>query len=205
MLAENASVVESWRVTHIASASTFEINRKITRSTFLLQQYNIRQRTGTDPPAKPPVAGWNDVLRLAAEWARSVKKYIATPDRWAELRLQREFLNERSLEELDNTAFTSAEQAALSAQLREIKTYLKENLSLTSDQFARVEASIDEAEAASRRLGRKDWLLLFLGTTVQLYVTDIVPPTAVQHITAVVLQGIGHMFGIGISPPPLAG
>jgi hypothetical protein len=109
------------------------------------------------------------------------------------------------LESLANIPFTNAEQAAISAQLNEVKSYLKESLSLTREQFAEVEARINEAEAASRRLGRKDWLLLFIGTTTTLYVTGMVPPTVVQHITAMVLQGLGHLFGIGGGPPPLAG
>lgn len=88
---------------------------------------------------------------------------------------QRELLSGASLESLENTPFTPVEQAAISAQLSAIKNYIKENCELTSEQFVRVEASIDEAEVASHSLGRKDWLLLFLGTTVTLYITDVVP------------------------------
>jgi hypothetical protein len=54
-------------------------------------------------------------------------------------------------------------------------------------------------------MGRKDWLLVFMGTMWSVIITDLIPATAVQHIMVTVLQGLGHMFGIGISPPPLAG
>jgi hypothetical protein len=189
-------------IAHTPSESTFKV--------YLVNDdgppdFAVRRKVGIEPAALEYTLEWSNVPDSAANWASDVKYDTETPDYWAEMRAQRELLAKTSLGRLENTRFTADEQAAISAQLHEIKNYIKENASLTSEQFRQVEARIDEAEAASRRLGRKDWLLLFLGTTVPLYVTDMVPATVVQHITALVLQGLGHLFGIGGGPPPIAG
>ncbi len=202
------------RISHVPSESSFTAYR-ISESGYSVYiesslqteptKFFVWQKIAADPSEHQYPLEWPYLVHSAAEWANGVKYYVDTPDLWDAMHAQRELLAEASSESLENTPFTSAERAAISAQLNEIKNYLKESLSLTREQFAEVEARIDEAEAASRRLRRKDWLLLFLGTTVTLYITDMVPATAVQHITALVLQGLGHLFGIGGGPPPLAG
>jgi len=66
-----------------------------------------------------------------------------------------------------------------------------------------VEAKLDEIEAAAGRIGRKDWQLLFCGVTFTVIVTGLLPPEAVQHILAMALQGLDHLFGDGGRPPQL--
>ena len=65
---------------------------------------------------------------------------------------------------------------------------------------------LDEAEEASHRMGRKDWLMTFLGILLTLIVTGLVTPEMVQHMLAMALHGIGHLFGLRDGPPePLPG
>jgi hypothetical protein len=196
----------SWyaMIEHPSSESFLKIYRirKIYRPD---PEFFLHLKVGDEPDQKLISPGWPEMLGSIATWASEVKDYADTPDLWNDMRAQRELFAGPSMASLGNTPLTAAEQAVISAQLREIKNYVKENVSLTSKQFKQVQASFDEAEAASHRLGRKDWLLLFLGTTVTLYVTDLVSATAVQHITAMALQGVGHLFGIGGGPPAIAG
>jgi hypothetical protein len=85
--------------------------------------------------------------------------------------------------------------------LREIKANLKENAELTAE-LSRIEDRLDEAEEASRRIGRKDWLLLFSGTIFTLIVTDCLAPDVAQHILMVALHNLSHLFLGGIRPIP---
>ena len=68
--------------------------------------------------------------------------------------------------------------------------------------MSRIEARLDEAEEASRRIGRKDWLMAFNGAVFSLILTDLLPAQAAEHILVMTLAGLGHLFGIG-SPPQL--
>lgn len=72
---------------------------------------------------------------------------------------------------------------------------MKATSSLTSEQTLLVEAWFNEAEAATRRLGRKDWLLLFLGVVLSSAVAGLVPPDAVDHLLTMVSHALGHLFG----------
>ncbi len=102
---------------------------------------------------------------------------------------------------VENTPFTTREQAQISRQLREIKNYLKTTRSLTEDQLTRVDERLDEADRASNRMGRKDWALLLSGTLLTMIVADLIPPDIVQHVYTMVLHGLGHLFG-GSAPGP---
>lgn len=45
---------------------------------------------------------------------------------------------------------------------------------LDDEQLRRIEEQLDEAEEASRRMGRRDWLLLFVGTLLTLVIISLV-------------------------------
>src|ERR1039457_323993 len=113
-----------------------------------------------------------------------------------------EFLASAHHESSENSPFTALEQTRISDQLRDIKEYVKKAYSLSAKQMSRVEARLDEAEKASRRMGRKDWLPLFSGTLFTLIVTDLVPPDVTQHIFMMALHGLSHLFGADAKPIP---
>jgi len=121
-----------------------------------------------------------------------------------ELTREREFLSNTGYESSSNSLFTEPERAEITAQIREIKEYIKDSLSLSAEQMSQVEARLNEAEAAASHIGRKDWLLLFMGVLFTLIVSGLVTPEIVQHIFAMTLHGLSHLFGGGDRPlkPP---
>src|SRR5437660_729960 len=48
-------------------------------------------------------------------------------------------------------------------------------------------------EAASR-LGRKDWILLFMGGIFSLTLADVITPDIAHHILMMTLHGLEHLF-----------
>lgn len=134
-------------------------------------------------------------------WLQDVKLEAETPDLWEDLRRGSELISESARPDLANTPFTPAEQEQISAQLKEIRTQVAELCSLTEEQSARIEERFDQGEEASRRLGRKDWILLFGGAMLSLVVSAVVPPEVLQHALTMTAQRLGHLFGGG--PPQL--
>jgi hypothetical protein len=100
----------------------------------------------------------------------------------------------------DDSRFTVAEQYQIARQLRIIKESLEQNFELSAAQMKRVEERSDEAEEASRRLGRKDWILLFSGAVFSLILTDVITPGAAQHVFTMLIHGVGHLFTSGGGP-----
>jgi len=191
---EDASEV---RITHTPSGSYFILGGDLLRHTW---SYVVG-----DGWLSLPYEGfsWSAVLAGVRRWAEEVKLDADTPDLWAQLRHGREILTGAGYEAVENTHFTPDEQTEIAKQLREIKEYLEKTHSLSSEQMLRMEARFDELEGATRRVGRKDWLLMFGGAMFALIVTDLLPPEAVQHIFAMAIHGLELLLGSGGSPGQL--
>lgn len=146
---------------------------------------------------------WVRVPERVRRWAEEVKRDVDTPDLWADLRREQEILTGARYEAAENTPFTPAELAEIAKQLGEIKEFVKKTYSISSQQMSRVEAILDEANEAARRIGRKDWLLLFYGVMFAVIVGGLLPPDAVQHIFTMALHGLEHLFSGGVRFPRL--
>jgi hypothetical protein len=140
---------------------------------------------------------WPDMLPLVEKWAAAVhwqmEGYANNPDFWAELDRSKKFLTAK----YENSPFSESEQAEISGQIQQLKAYIKATYELTAEQIAEVDEKLDQAEQASRHIGRKDWLMLFNGAVFSLILTDVMPAQAAQNILVMTLQGLGHLFGIG--------
>ncbi len=162
---------------------------------------------GDTKPERYGAGNWAGVLPLIQQWAADVKRYAeidaVIPDLWEELRLGKEFLADVQNNNAGNTPFGPDEQAEIAQRLREIKERVQLTYSLTNEQMEHLDARFDGVEEASRRFGRKDWLLLFSGALFSLILTDSLPPNVAQHILISVLQSLGHLFGIGGPPPSI--
>lgn len=146
---------------------------------------------------------WEQVVPFVRKWALAVvgrfREYEATPDLWAEYERSRQLFSAPS----GNTPFTEPERERISMQIREIKVYITNTYELTGNQLSEVNERLDQIAEASRRLGRKDWLMAFSGAVFSLILSDLIPPQAAQHILMLALQGLGHLFGLGGPPAPL--
>jgi hypothetical protein len=154
------------------------------------------------PPLPNPM-GMNYLARCVNAWAEVVacesRLYEATSDLWAELRQSGNLLAVPG----ENIMFTVDEQAEISSYIKKLKEDIRSTYKLTAGDMAKVVATLDQVEEASRRMGAKDWLMLFNGAVFSLVVTDLVPPQALQHILLMTFHTLGHLFGIGAPPPPL--
>jgi hypothetical protein len=176
------------------------LNHSPTKSVFTLDTgngvaYSGGMKIGDYGPYNYGSVSWGDLLTLFEQWAHNVRLEAEIPDMWEELGRARDILAQAQHENYENTPFTLGEQSEISAQLREIKAYAKKTYSLSGERLASIEARLDEAEEASQRMGRKDWLLLFSGIALTLIVTDLIPADVVQHIFTTVLHSLGHLFG----------
>jgi hypothetical protein len=144
---------------------------------------------------------WSHVLALADYWCAQIK----VPDLWRDVEIARDVLESSDDKEYDNTPFTSEEQAEILRQLTFIKDTIRQQYALPHETISRIEVKLDEAEMASKRINRKDWLLLFSGTILTLIVTDLVTPDIAHHIFVMAMQGLSHLFRNGHEiPRPLS-
>lgn len=145
----------------------------------------------------------DEILNAIAKWAAEVKKVTEAPDLWTEIQRSGDLVTEIQQEAVANTPFTQEEQEQIAVQLEYIKEQIREQFELTSEQIAKVYQRLDEATEASKRMGRKDWLLIFSGTIFTVIVTDIVTPGVAEHIFITFIHALGHLFTGGHEPPQI--
>ena len=179
---------EPWRISHTPSGSHFILGSNPL-------PYAGSYVVGDSAISWPfEVFIWARVPETIKHWAAEVKRDFDTPDLWGELQRERDILTGARSGAVENTPFTPDEQVAIAKELSEIKGFVKRTYSLSNEQMLLVDARFDVLEEATRRLGRKDWLLVFWGVMFSVIVTSLLPPEAVQHIVAMALQGLGHLF-----------
>jgi hypothetical protein len=184
------------RLKHVPSASVFEFGAQSGAHSGWI---SVTWLVGNRIARSTQISTWSGLINLVHEW---VTDEIAAPDLWVENRRQREFLSKSGYETVNNTPFTQEEQAEIAAQLREIREYVKKAVSLSAEQMSQVEARLDEAETAAQHIGRKDWLLLFMGVLFTLIISALLTPEVVQHIFGMAIHGLSHLFDGGYPPPP---
>jgi hypothetical protein len=145
---------------------------------------------------------WAELLVTLAAWAAEVRCEMDTPDLWAELTRVPQVLAASQATDASNAPFTPDEQSEIARRLDEIKKFVRERFELTDEQLAVIDQRLDDAEEASKRLGRKDWVAMFYGAVMSTFMTDAVPPNVIQTVLITVVHGIAHIFGFG-GPPPI--
>jgi hypothetical protein len=160
--------------------------------------YYYSRRIGSDPQDRfaSPVSFWDKLLAEITQWSYDVTEWERIPDFW-EVRHDWRLLSDPQQQDTINTPFTAEDQETISAQLAAIRESVKKACELTAEQEAKINAQFEEAEKASRRLGRKDWILLFAGGVFSLILTDIITPGIAQHILTMATHGLEHLFMTG--------
>jgi hypothetical protein len=189
-------------ITHLPSSSVFTIEiihsiyeRELGREPSYRYESTIPSKI-----LRPAFESWTSLIEAVQEWAMTVKRTYVDPDLWEELRRGKEFLTIVQREDSANTPFTLSEQTEIADQLQKIKEYMKRAYSFSIEQAAHFDARLDAAEDASKRMGRKDWLLLFGGALLSLILSGLAPPEVVQDVLTMTAHSLGHLFGH--APPP---
>jgi hypothetical protein len=144
---------------------------------------------------------WKALMDSLVPWAREVAYEADTPDLWAEAKHVPDVLTTAQSADASNAPFTRDEQAEISNRLDEVKQLVREKSELTDEQLAAIDQRLDDAEQASKRLGRKDWLMAFYGAVLSTGMTDAVPIGVIQSVLSTVVHGLAHIFGVGGLPP----
>ena len=142
----------------------------------------------------------NETADLVTRWADEIKQTAEAPDLRANLEPSKDLIADIQNGD-SNAAFTVDEQRLIALQLQEIKSQLKEQFELTSGQFEQIEKELDEAAEASKRMGRKDWFIYFIGLISTLAIATTVAPGVGEHVFTVFMHALGYLF-TGESGPP---
>jgi len=90
--------------------------------------------------------------------------------------------------------FDDRERACLLRQIAALKREVEDQREINRRQSEALLKLLDSAEADSKRLSKKDWLLVAIGAGVTLVVTELVPPLVMLRLAMRAVHLIGHLI-----------
>jgi hypothetical protein len=175
-----------------------QIKHKWSESIFIIGGgpggYVGRSVVGDGPGWPYDAYSWQSLTTRVSRWLNEVKRDLETPDLWAELRREVHLLAVGSNEVTENTLFTQDEQKQIAEQLRGLAKHVSDASSLSEAQKQILNEKIDYLVDGSRRLGRKDWLNIFIGVTLSYLLSTALPPDVARGIFSTCLRAIGILY-----------
>ncbi len=156
---------------------------------------------GGDQPGVPrinEIRGWPKQIEGFGGRLDHLLSELEVPDLWADLGH-----NDRAVfvavadPTVENTPFTKLERDELARVLTELTAEVKGSFALTSDSIRLLDAGVAQLIDDSQHMGRKDWLIMFIGVMVTVAVTAAIP-----HLLPILLGAFGHVRTI-FTPGPL--
>jgi hypothetical protein len=98
----------------------------------------------------------------------------------------------RSLGGASDEPFTASEREELLQRITTLQDEVKRLTSLNDKQSEAILGMLDQAQEASGRLGRKDWLLAGIGAGTALVITGVVPPLFMLHLAVRFIHVVGE-------------
>lgn len=114
---------------------------------------------------------WQNVVWDVTRWLGNVRREIEIPDLWEKLSIDNELVQRINADSSDNLPFTQSELLQVRKSLEEIKTYLIQANVLSEDQRKLIDARFSYMEAASTRMGRKDWINIVVSNLLSIVIT----------------------------------
>jgi hypothetical protein len=173
---------------HLPSPASFVLSGDVT-------EYAVRRVAGDGPVEERTGLSWYRVEEQIGLWVSDVKWHVEIPDLWAELQRKRGLLAAISDDAVENTAFTDAEQQQIAEQLKELKEYVGRTRSLSESQMRLLDERLQYLVDAAKRVGRRDWLLMFAGVMLSYVLAAELPPETARDILDTFLRGIARILG----------
>lgn len=140
-------------------------------------------------------------LQLLKTWMKNVKRESEALNFWETLSHETALLEAAEETNNKNRPFSKEEREKLAVALEEIKKYLLINTNLAAANQTRVQRQFDYLHDAAERLGRKDWLIILIGTMFGLAGTIALTPDCTRDWFRFAGLIIRQLLGTFISFP----
>jgi len=146
-----------------------------------------------------PDLSWENLLPFIERWAQIVNDELNTPDPWKALPGVATSAEVAVATTVANTEFSHREAEQLAKGLNEIKELFLGAVKDTSEHNALIEERMQVLLESTKRMGRKDWATLAIGTIVTLGVQLALPPDVVKQAFEILKQSLSGIVQL-ISP-----
>lgn len=125
-------------------------------------------------------------------WIDILTNELSSPNLW-ELFLNASILFEGKLD-IDDKPFKIEDQKYISQKLSEIEKYLIERDNLSNENISFIKDKIMYLEERSKHLGKKDWLNILIGVSLNIAVGIALSSEAAREFFKLVGNAFSHFF-----------
>ncbi len=111
---------------------------------------------------------WNSQINRVREWLQNLKREVETVDPWDDID---EYFPEEEInleDEKENSPFSYEQVEHITNALHKLKDEIRKSYNLDTEQDELVQEKLDYLIDRSKKIGRKDWKILFVGIIVTL-------------------------------------
>ena len=123
---------------------------------------------------------WPATMKYVSQWLDVVATEDIEPELWSTNAEERALIGQH-FEEAGNDPFSPMEQTRISAAVNELKQFLVSTGEYSEKQLQFIEHRLAHLEESSKRLGRKDWITLAMGTLTNIVVGVALAPEAARE------------------------
>lgn len=138
-----------------------------------------------------PAGGWDTQAFLVQRWLDHLVRELQAPDLWQAIADEKS-LSDASSQNAENSLFSADEIKRIDQNLPEIKEKLLAAQEFTPQQRQYLDSNFAYLKDASTRMGRKDWIIIVVGTLTNIIITLPLTSAVARdlfHIAGLVLNG----------------
>ncbi len=142
---------------------------------------------------------WDNQLMSVRRWLLCLKSKIETVDPWDDIDKYMPGVEINLEDEKENSPFSYEQVEHITNTLHKLKDEIKKSYDLDTEQDKLVQEKLDYLIDRSKKVGRKDWKILFVGIIVALTVDLVLDPEEVKGLWGLVkscFKGILLLGGI---------
>lgn len=144
-------------------------------------------------------ASWSEQILNVNAWLKKLKRELEEPDLWEAIAKEK-VLSEISVDQNENIPFSIEEKPRIQESLNEIKQFLISSQSFSADQLNYLDARFNYLEDAASRLGRKDWIIIVIGTLMNTIITLAITPSIARDLFRLAGTILGWLVKIPLLP-----
>lgn len=148
------------------------------------------------------VGSWPAVPKYVGDWVGFLKRELTTADPWKALPGYTNVADLRLAPDVANTQFAFGETEKVAAALSDIRQLLGRHVQGSQAKTELIDAELKNLIESSKRMGRKDWFNIAIGTLINLAIAIALPPEVTRQAFEILRDALGGI--VHFLPPIIA-
>lgn len=129
---------------------------------------------------------WEDTMIVVKVWLRALRQEIEEPDLWERISDYTPLNGTTPTDDTSNLQFTNIEVERIVESIQQVRQYIETHYNENKD----IEEKLDYLIDSSKRMGRRDWFNICIGTLLTLGIQYGIEKEHLQQIWKLIKEGL---------------